>query len=426
MRKIMIVLITLFLSILIIFSIINDYKIKNEVNTIILKENNMAISINYPTTNIKKLDLEIKKQVDSIYDDFIKEYGLDNNNSELNIDYTYNITNERYINIVLEKYINDSNKLNSKLYTYVFDIKQNRFLKLQDLIDEKDLKYISSYVQKELLFKYKDIIGINELNNILSPDYKNYNLFTFDDQKLYLYFDFTNLKDIVDIEIPLENINLIIPIEMGTTVQNTVKVKKIKNKVIDPNKKMIALTFDDGPSKYTDKIIDLLNKYDASGTFFVLGNKVEMYKETLIKMVEQGSEIGNHSYNHKWLIKLNKNDFINQVNQTQSILKSTIGYTPTLLRPTYGSVNDEIKNNTTLDIVLWNIDTLDWKLKNYKDIANRVIGKVNDGDIVLMHDIHERTLKALETILPKLKEEGYQFVTVSELKKAQELRKYEQ
>ena len=425
MRKIMIILITLFLSISIIFSIINDYKIKNEVNTIILKENNMTIGINYPTTNIKKLDLEIKKQVDSIYDDFIKEYGLDNNNSELNIDYSYNITNERYINIVLEKYISNSNKLISKLYTYVFDVKQNRFLTLKDLINEKDLKYISSYVQKELLSKYKDSIGINELNNILNPDYKNYNLFTFNDQKLYLYFDFTSFKDIVDVEIPLENINLKIPIEMGTTVQNTVKVKKVKNKVIDPNKKMIALTFDDGPSKYTDKIIDLLNKYDASGTFFVLGNKVEMYKETLIKMVEQGSEIGNHSYNHKWLIKLNKNDFINQVNQTQSILKSTIGYTPTLLRPTYGSVNDEIKNNTTLDIVLWNIDTLDWKLKNYKDIANRVIGKVDDGDIVLMHDIHEKTLKALEIILPKLKEEGYQFVTVSELKKAQELREYE-
>ena len=425
MRKIMIFFITLFLSISIIFSIINDYKIKNEVNTIILKENNLAIGINYPTTNIKKLDLEIKKQVDSIYDDFIKEYGLDNNNSELNIDYSYNITNERYINIVLEKYISNSNKLISKLYTYVFDVKQNRFLTLKDLINEKDLKYISSYVQKELLSKYKDSIGINELNNILSPDYKNYNLFTFNDQKLYLYFDFTSFKDIVDVEIPLENINLKIPIEMGTTVQNTVKVKKVKNKVIDPNKKMIALTFDDGPSKYTDKIIDLLNKYDASGTFFILGNKVEMYKETLIKMVEQGSEIGNHSYNHKWLIKLNKNDFINQVNQTQSILKSTIGYTPTLLRPTYGSVNDEIKNNTTLDIVLWNIDTLDWKLKNYKDIANRVIGKVDDGDIVLMHDIHEKTLKALEIILPKLKEEKYQFVTVSELKKAQELRKYE-
>ena len=425
MRKIMIILITLLLSISIIFSIINDYKIKNEVNTIILKENNMTIGINYPTTNIKKLDLEIKKQVDSIYDDFIKEYGLNTNNSELNIDYTYNITNERYINVVLEKYISNSNNLISKLYTYVFDIKQNRFLTLKDLIDQDELKYISSYAQKELLAKYKDVIGINELNNILSPNYNNFELFNFDDQKLYLYFNSSNFKDIVDVEIPLENINLKIPIEMGTTVQNTVKVKKIKNKAIDPNKKMIALTFDDGPSKYTDKIIDLLNKYDASGTFFVLGNKVEMYKDTIVKAIEQGSEIGNHSYNHKWLIKLNKTEFIDQINRTQSILKNTVNYTPTLLRPTYGSVNDEIKNNTTLDIVLWNIDTLDWKLKNYKNIANRVIGKVEDGDIVLMHDIHERTLKALEIILPKLKAEGYQLVTVSELKKAQELRKYE-
>ena len=421
----MIIFITILLTIGIIFSIFNDYKLKNEVNTIILKEKNMTIGINYPTTNIKKLDFKIKKQVDSIYDNFIKEYGINGDNNELNIDYSYNITNNRYINIVLEEYISCSNNLNSNLYTFVFDIKQNRFLSLQDIIGEKDLKYISSYIQKQLLKKHKEIISINELNNSLSPDLNNFKLFTFNDQKLFLYFKFLNFKDIIDIDIPLENINLKIPIEMGTTIQNTIKVKKIKNKVIDPNKKMIALTFDDGPSKYTDKIINLLNKYDANGTFFVLGNKVEMYKETLIKMVEQGSEIGNHSYNHKWLIKLNKDEFINQVNQTQSILKNTIGYTPTLLRPTYGSVNDEIKNNTTLDIVLWNIDTLDWKLKNYRDIANRVVEKVDDGDIVLMHDIHERTLKALEIILPKLKEEEYQFVTVSELKKAKELRKYE-
>lgn len=420
----MIVGITFLLLVLIFFSIINDYKIKNEIKTIIVKDNNIAIGINYPITNVKKLDLQIKNQVNTIYNDFIKEYGILNNNSELNVDYTYNITNNRYINIILEKYINSENNSFSQIYTYTFDIKNNTFLNLSDLINKDQLDFISSYIQKEILTKYPDYISINDLNSFLSPNFNNFKIFSFDDEKLYFYFKTNNFKDIIDIAIPLEKINLKIDIELGTSLQNTIKVQKTKNKIIDPNKKMIALTFDDGPSKYTDKIIELLDNYGANGTFFVLGNKVEIYKETLSKIIKQGSEIGNHSYNHKWLIKLNKLEFIEQIERTQTILKNTIGYTPTLMRPTYGSIDDKIKNNTNLDIILWNIDTLDWKLKDPEDIANRVIGKVNDGDIVLMHDIHERTLDALKLILPKLKEEGYQFVTVSELKKAQELKKF--
>ncbi|HJF40970.1 MAG TPA: polysaccharide deacetylase, partial [[Clostridium] spiroforme] len=102
------------------------------------------------------------------------------------------------------------------------------------------------------------------------------------------------------------------------------------------------------------------------------------------------------------------------------------GITPKVLRPTYGSVNDTIRKNTNLDIVLWNVDTLDWKIKDPKQIANRVIGKVEDGDIVLMHDTHKRTVEALKIILPELKKEGFQFVTVSELKEAQLLRKLDE
>ena len=189
---------------------------------------------------------------------------------------------------------------------------------------------------------------------------------------------------------------------------------------------MIAITFDDGPGRYTKDILKTLTKYDANATFFVLGNKVEVYDETAREIVKQGSEIGNHSYNHKWLIKLKSDDFVDQVNQTQSIVKRITVITPKVLRPTYGSVNDTIRKNTNLDIVLWNVDTLDWKIKDPKQIANRVIGKVEDGDIVLMHDTHKRTVEALKIILPELKKEGFQFVTVSELKEAQRLRKLDE
>ena len=99
-----------------------------------------------------------------------------------------------------------------------------------------------------------------------------------------------------------------------------------------------------------------------------------------------------------------------------------MNYTPKLFRPTYGSVNKNIKENIKLDIILWNVDTLDWKYKNGKKIAENTLKKIKDGDIILMHDTYEYSYNTLKIILPKLKEENYQLVTVSELKKIQEIR----
>ena len=154
-----------------------------------------------------------------------------------------------------------------------------------------------------------------------------------------------------------------------------------------------------------------------------------MYKETLKTALKQGCEIGNHSYNHKWMIKLSESELKTQIEDTQNIIKKELGYTPTSLRPTYGSVNNKIKSYTNFNIVLWNIDTLDWKIKNPKEIARRAlkaeraIKNIEDGDIILMHDIHKQTVKSLEMIIPKLLKDGFQFVTISELKEIELLRK---
>lgn len=187
-------------------------------------------------------------------------------------------------------------------------------------------------------------------------------------------------------------------------------------KVIDPSLPVVALTFDDGPSKYTKEILELLKENDAYATFFVVGNKVEAYSNTINIMIKNGNEVGNHSYSHKWLSRLSNNSIKEEINLTQNILKSTANYTPTLLRPTYGSVNKKLRGSTDLKIVLWDVDTKDWKLKSSEAIAKRALESIQDGDIVLMHDIYERSLNALKIIIPALKEKGYQFVTVSELK----------
>ena len=193
-------------------------------------------------------------------------------------------------------------------------------------------------------------------------------------------------------------------------------------KQLDINKKTISLTFGDGPSMYTKKIIDLLNEYNANATFFILGNKVELYNEILRYMLDSGNEIGNHSYNHKWLAHVDESELMDQINKTQKIIKETLDYEPKVFRPTYGSVNKKMREVIDLDIILWNIDTMDWKYKSRKKILLNILSQVDDGKIILMHDTKKITYDVLMQLLPKLQDKGYQFVTVSELNEIKKIR----
>jgi len=194
----------------------------------------------------------------------------------------------------------------------------------------------------------------------------------------------------------------------------------MKERNIDYTKPMIALTFDDGPTnKYTNQILDILEEYNAAATFFVLGNKVEKNASTLQRMVLQGCEIGNHSYSHKQLSNLSKEKLQYEIEQTNTAVNNVIGIKPNYLRPTYGSVNRFIRKNTDMKIVLWTIDSKDWKYRNKDTIAERVLKDIEDGDIILMHDIYKSTVEAVRILVPELIHRGYQLVTVSELKKFQ-------
>ena len=187
------------------------------------------------------------------------------------------------------------------------------------------------------------------------------------------------------------------------------------NRKIDKSKKMIALTFDDGPNYNTSKIIDVLNKYDIKATFFVLGNRAINNKDILKKMADSGMEIGNHTYNHLLLTKYDENKIRSEIEDTSDVIYSATKKRPKLLRPSYGSVNNKIKKVANMPIIIWDIDTLDWKYHNSKRITSRVVNKVRDGDIILMHDIYSASLNALSNIIPILQDNGYEFVTIDEL-----------
>ena len=179
--------------------------------------------------------------------------------------------------------------------------------------------------------------------------------------------------------------------------------------------KYIALTFDDGPNYNTGKVLDVLAKYNVKATFFVLGSKAKDNKKILKREYDSGMEIGNHTFNHLLLTKYKENVIKDEIDKTSSVIFEVTGRYPKLLRPSYGVYNNIVKKIGNMPIIIWDIDTLDWKYHNSKRIASRVINKVKDGDIILMHDIYSATANSLNIIIPELQNRGYTFVTIPEL-----------
>lgn len=192
----------------------------------------------------------------------------------------------------------------------------------------------------------------------------------------------------------------------------------ISGRRIDPSKPMVALTFDDGPSQYTARILDALENNSAAATFYMVGNRIGKYPDTVKRMVAIGCEPASHTWDHSYITKLSSSALINNLNQVDEALQAAAGVTSKTMRPPGGFINDAAKQTLEkkgLPAILWSIDTLDWKTKNAKNTINTVLGQVQDGDIILMHDLYEASADAAEVLIPELIRRGYQLVTVSEM-----------
>lgn len=194
-----------------------------------------------------------------------------------------------------------------------------------------------------------------------------------------------------------------------------------KGNTINPAGKLIALTFDDGPSDATPQLLDALDAYQSQATFFVLGHLASTYAATLQRMVREGNEIGNHTWNHPNLRLQNQAGLDSQILATQSAIQAaTGGYTPVLVRPPYGFTNSAVKQYLAshgLKEALWNADTNDWKDRDPQVIYDRIMTDARDGQVILIHDIYPASVQAATRAIRDLKIQGYQIVTVSELYK---------
>ena len=375
------------------------------------RNDNKLVSINYPVTNVGVLDEAISTYVNRIYLEFNENKSV--KKPELNISYTYKEVNDDIINVSIQSEIVTDRTIN-KIKTFTYNKQTNKFLTMEDLIN--DINVLDYDIKNLLLEKYGNI-NMEYLSKV------SYDYFTIDDENLTIYFNQSEIKnssnELIYLDIPLNSLKLLIDIDK---TEDTDIYLSIKKKDISMDDKVVALTFDDGPSQYTDKILKLLKKYDACATFFVVGNKVNFYDDTLREMLKQGSEIGNHSYSHKLLTRLSEKEFKEDLNKTQEIIKKLTGFTPKVFRPTYGGYTNKIKKYTDLSFVLWDVDSRDWSVKKKDKILKNVLPNVKSGSIVLMHDNHEYSLKALEPMIKELKAKGYKFVTVSELLELKNLR----
>lgn len=192
------------------------------------------------------------------------------------------------------------------------------------------------------------------------------------------------------------------------------------------DEKIIALTFDDGPDDvFTPQVLDILKKYDVKATFFLVGENVERNSEIVKRQFEEGHEIGNHTFTHINVAKKGYNEIYNEIIKTQEVIKDVIGIEPKLFRPPYRAISRnmcDIVKNKNMNIVLWsNLDPRDWSNPGVYYIVDTIENKVENGNIILLHDYNNvrnpksQTIQALETVIPSLKEKGYKFVTISEL-----------
>lgn len=193
----------------------------------------------------------------------------------------------------------------------------------------------------------------------------------------------------------------------------------------DDSKKLVALTFDDGPAeKYTDAYLDILDKYGIHATFFNLGQNVEEYPDLAKKICDRGSEVMSHTYQHQQLSLLDSEALQKEFSSTFSTIESTTGVKTTGFRPPYGDFTEKAWLNSgglASVSVLWNQDSLDWKRPGVDAIVENSTKNVTSGSIILMHDgggNRDQDVEALPQIIEKLQNEGYEFVTVSELMKS--------
>lgn len=186
--------------------------------------------------------------------------------------------------------------------------------------------------------------------------------------------------------------------------------------------KCLALTFDDGPGPYTNRLLDIFKARSVRATFFVVGRNAAAYPKVLRREMAEHHEIGNHTYDHADLARLSNRAIRREIRRTQQIVHRATGRWPTIMRPPYGATNKRVNRVAGLPEIMWRGDTLDWLHRNSRRVRRSVLRLAKPDAIILLHDVKKTTVAAMPRTLNTLIERGYTFVTVSDLYRGRRLR----
>ena len=350
--------------------------------------------LSYPLIKNKKIDLKINNFVE-------ENKKIYNQNSDNIKSMIVNYEIQEYKNITFVElnsfiYYEDDYVENNEIISFKTDTKE--ILKLKDIFNTP--YYISKLTTKTI---NQDKQQINEENNFILS-------------KSGLVIKYNYLNKIKEYKINYD--------EIETYLKEEYKMDDIVIPVLTPtkrnlnkykNKKLIALTFDDGPSNNTKYFIKELQKRDALVTFFVVGNRVKKYEDVLKEAYLMGNQIGSHTYSHKNLLYLNEEEITKEIEKTNEAIYYVIGTKPTIIRVPYGNINKKIRSISNMNHILWNVDTLDWKYKNSNRVYKEIIKYAEDGNIILLHDIFKTSVNGVLKAIDELKKQGYEFVTIDEM-----------
>lgn len=401
---------------------------KNEEVHILESTDNYDLKIDYPNVENKKIKKKIDEYVTKQKDDFLNNVKAVEDIEQPKYDFNLSVNVNDYKNIthvymLTFAYTGGAHYTRDDTSLY-FDNKTKEFVDLKYFFkDEEAFKKLSSiayYYVLKLEDKTFDELWVKRGTD---PTIDNYRHFNFKDEGLEILFPPYQIASWADgeikITIPYEEINDLIKEEYRNTSKEEEVVSiipEVRDLTKYQDKKLIAFTFDDGPSETnTNYLLDNLDKYDAKVTFFVLGSRVNSNKETIKRAYLEGNDIGSHTYNHRNLNLLSDVALMDEVKKNNEAIKEVIGTSPTLLRPPYGNLTDHGKELANMSIILWNIDPLDWKYKDKNRVANEIIEHAHDGAIILVHDIYKSSVEGALLAMEELQKQGYAFVTINEM-----------
>lgn len=386
----------------------------------------------YPVTGNRQVDISIRDHIDTIVKPYlVARRGLGDKvkQEQLQIDYSIRFYNKETLSLELYQQKERPEGITDKSNrTLVYDMKSAKQVKAADVIINlpalRDILYDHLRVKYASLLTPADLIHVldmqlNEFTEVIP--YQEVISFTFNPSLS------KNPNTSLEIGITKPLLNGIVADKYYTIpkdlagkqpdINDVIAIMPSRDEPVNPSGKRLALTFDDGPGVETPRLLDALKKYRAHATFFVIGNLVDKHNVIIKRQIAEGNEIGNHSWSHADLTMLPAAAIDSQLQNTQTVIgQATGGYVPRLMRPPYGAINNTVSAHAgSLSPTLWTVDTLDWRDRNTDVILNRIMAGASDRGIILLHDIHPSSVDAAILAIQRLRADGWQLVTVSQL-----------